>query len=257
MTQNLNPEINPDITVHPERLTRPWHALYRFAFYPVLFIQGPFIKWNTVKLPEPTGPRAGVMGTGEDLSLLILGDSSAAGVGVIDQSDALSGQLATLLSDHVRLDWQLVARSGDTTPMALAHVKAAKPRPTDIAVLGLGVNDILHGTTQATWLKQTQDLLDYLTQDIGIGHVYVSGLPPVGQFPRLPNPLRWTLGSRAARFDRGLRKMLATQDNVTMVPVHIKMRAEIMSEDGFHPGPWVYAQWAQAIVARFKAHRGL
>ena len=250
-------DINRNITVHPARLSRPWHALYRFAFYPVLITQGPFIRWNTVKLPEPTGPRAGVIGAGPDLRLLILGDSSAAGVGVSDQSDALSGQIATLLSDQVRLDWQLVARSGDTTPMALCHVKAAQPRQVDMAVLGLGVNDILRGTTRAQWLAQTQALIDYLTDEMGVGHVYVSGLPPVWQFPRLPNPLRWTLGHRAARFDRGLRKMLADQTTATMIPAHIKMHADVMSEDGFHPGPWVYTQWAHAIVARFKFDRGL
>jgi hypothetical protein len=93
--------------------------------------------------------------------------------------------------------------------MALCHVKAAQPRQVDIAVLGLGVNDILRGTTRAQWLAQTQALIDYLTDEMGVGHVYVSGLPPVWIFPRLPNPLRWTLGHRAARFDRGLRKMLA------------------------------------------------
>lgn len=246
-------DTNTDITVHPARLSGPWHALYRFAFYPVLFIQGPFIRWNTVKLPEPDGPRAGVTGIGPDLRLLILGDSSAAGVGVQTQSDALSGQIATRLADQVRLDWQLVARSGDTTPQALAHIKAAQPRPVDIAVLALGVNDILCGTTRTTWLKQTETLIDYLTKDLGVGHVYVSGLPPVWQFPRLPNPLRWTLGSRAARFDRGLRRMLESRRDATMVPADISLHADVMSVDGFHPGPWVYSEWARAIVARFKA----
>lgn len=250
-------DINPDTTVHPARLSRSWQALNQFAFYPVLFTQGPFIRLNTVKLLEPVGPRAGVIGSGPDLRLLILGDSSAAGVGVTDQSDALSGQIATLLSDHVRLDWQLVARSGDTTPMALFRVKAAQPRQVDIAVLGLGVNDILHGTTRARWLAQTQALIDHLIGPMGIGRVYVSGLPPIGQFPRLPNPLRWTLGHRAARFDRGLRKMLADQQLATMIPANMKMHADVMSEDGFHPGPRGYAQWARTIVAQFNLDRGL
>lgn len=247
-------DINPDTTMHPERLTRPWHYLYRFTFYPVLLLQGPFIKWNTVKLPEPDGPRQGVIGTGPKLSLLILGDSSAAGVGEAYQTDALSGQIAKLLSPHVTLDWQLVARSGDTTPMATAHVKSAKPGAVDIAVLGLGVNDILQGTTRATWLKQTQALIDHLTDDVGVGHVYVSGLPPVWQFPRLPNPLRWTLGSRAARFDRGLRRMLAGQPRATMVPADMSMGADVMSSDGFHPRSPVYAAWARAVLRHLKAN---
>jgi hypothetical protein len=118
-------------------------ALHRLAFYPVLVTQGPFIKFRTPRLQEPKSARMGVIGQGPDLCLLIVGDSSAAGVGVATQSQALSGRLAYGLSPYAQLDWQLVARCGDTTPMSLKRVKAAQPRRADVA---LGVNDIMRGT---------------------------------------------------------------------------------------------------------------
>jgi hypothetical protein len=66
-----------------------------------------------------------------------------------------------------------------------------------------------------------------LINEFYIGHVYVFVLPPVWQFPRLSNPLRWTLRHSAARFDKGLRKMLADQPKSTMMSAHIKMYAEL------------------------------
>ncbi|MFQ3184614.1 MAG: hypothetical protein ACI9RO_000395 [Alteromonas macleodii] len=83
---------------------------------------------------------------------------------------------------------------------------AAQPRQVDIAVIGLGVNEIVHGTTRATWLAQTQALNNYLINEISIGHVYAFVLPPVWQFPRLPNPLRWTLRHSAGRLIRAFAK---------------------------------------------------
>ena len=232
-------------------------ALHRLAFYPVLVTQGPFIKFRTERLQEPKGAREGVIGQGPDLRLLIVGDSSAAGVGVSTQSQALSGRLAYGLSPYAQLEWQLVARCGDTTPMSLHRVKAAQPRRADVAIVALGVNDIMRGTRLSRWLEQTDALIDHLVTTVGVGHVYVSGLPAVSQFPRLPNPLRWTMGHQAERFDRGLRDLVAQRADTTLIPADMALNVDNMARDGFHPGPKVYAFWADLIVAQIRKDRGL
>ena len=252
MPDTLNPSL-----VHPDPLPTPWAALHRLAFYPVLFTQGPFVKFRTVRLQEPKGARDGVIGEGPDLRLLIIGDSSAAGVGVGTQSQALSGRLAFGLEPYVRLNWELIARCGDTTPMALARVKSAQPRRADVAVVALGVNDITRGTTRSRWLAQTTALLDHLVHNIGVGHVYVSGLPAVSQFPRLPNPLRWVMGHQAQRFDIALRGLVDGRDDTTLIPADMPLNASVMAEDGYHPGPKVYAGWADMIVTQIRSDRGL
>lgn len=243
--------------VHPAPLSKPMAAVHRLAFYPVLVTQGPFIKMRTPRLQEPKGARDGVVGDGPDLSLLIVGDSSAAGVGVASQSQALSGRLAYGLAPYARLDWQLVARCGDTTPMSLARVKSVQPRRADIAVVALGVNDIMRGTRLAKWLEQTEALVDHLTATLGVAHVYLSGLPAVSQFPRLPDPLRWCMGHQAERFDRGLRGFVAARTDTTLIPADMALNEDNMAEDGFHPGPKVYAFWADLIVAKVRSDRGL
>ena len=243
--------------VHPSPLSPALAALHRLAFYPVLVTQGPFIKLRTERLEEPKGAREGVVGQGPDLRLLIIGDSSAAGVGVTSQSQALSGRLAYGLAPYARLEWQLVARCGDTTPMALKRVQAAQPRRADVAVIALGVNDIMRGTRLARWLEHTEALIAHLVGTAGVGHVYVSGLPAVSQFPRLPDPLRWTMGHQAERFDRGLRGLVGARDDTTLIPADMALNEGVMASDGFHPGPKVYAFWADLIVAQIRNDRGL
>src|SRR3712207_5729388 len=70
---------------------------------PVLLRQGARVRRTTPVLPEAAGDRSGREGaTGGQapLRLLVVGESTAAGVGVEHQRDALPRQLAAELSRH-------------------------------------------------------------------------------------------------------------------------------------------------------------
>ena len=73
----------------------------RVILFPVLVAQAISVRRSALRLPEPIGPRSGDVIRKFDhppLRILIAGDSSAAGVGVSTQAEALSGQLAAQLS---------------------------------------------------------------------------------------------------------------------------------------------------------------
>ena len=55
---------------------------------PLLLLQAIWVRLRTIKLPEAQGQRTGVCGQGEPLTLLVLGDSAAAGVGTNLQENA-------------------------------------------------------------------------------------------------------------------------------------------------------------------------
>lgn len=237
-----------DITAFLQSAPRARALAHRAAFYPVLFTQGPWVRYNTLKLPDPTGAHEGVIGQGPNLRLLITGDSSALGVGVSSQSQALSGQLLKRLAPHARVDWQLVAKGGNTTPQALDLLRARAPRFADAAVVGLGVNDVTSGMSLATWLDHKHRMIDHLTQRLGVQKIYYSGLPPLHQFPRLPSPLRWTLGAQAQRFDVALQQLLTDRPDVHRITLDLDLHPGNMSADGFHPGAQIYAAWADAVA---------
>ena len=92
-----------------------WLKLSTFALLPVIVIQGVKVRKNTPPLLEASGDRDGLIGQGQALSLLILGDSAAAGVGVETQQDALSGAIISELKKEYLLHWKLHAKTGDTT----------------------------------------------------------------------------------------------------------------------------------------------
>jgi lysophospholipase L1-like esterase len=222
----------------------------RLALAPVLLVQAIRVRANALKLPEADGPRTGKLGAGPALSLLILGDSSAAGVGVEHQDHALAGQLVSLLARDFTVSWQLIAKTGATTGTTLKRLEEISPTPFDVIVTGLGVNDITHAVRFKVWQKQQAALMARLNQLFTPRLIYMSGLPPLGNFPILPQPLRWTLGRQANRFDRALTSSLAALPDTHHVPFDKPLDPTQMAADGFHPGAGIYTLWAKEMASR-------
>ena len=220
------------------------------ALLPAIVPQALWVAARAARLPEAAGPRQGQTGQGPALRVLILGDSSAAGVGVDHQDQALAGNLGRLLAAHYRVSWQVHAVSGGTVASTHRLLSATTVHDANVAVVALGVNDAKNGVPISRWRTGYGSLISRLQTDFGIRHTFVSGLPPVGHFPLLPQPLRGVLGRRAVRFDQALEQLCAQHAGVTYVPLDLQMDTSKMAIDGFHPGAEVYAAWAALIAQR-------
>ncbi|WP_299348631.1 SGNH/GDSL hydrolase family protein [uncultured Shimia sp.] len=204
------------------------------------------MRWRSLQLPEPPGPRAG--GTGEGLRLLILGDSSAAGVGATSQATALSGQLSEALGTNGPLTWHLEAETGATTKTSLSKLGQLPQIPFDIALLVHGVNDTTRFRSKKRFLAQQTKLIEQLKSTHGIRHFILSGLPPMHHFPLLPQPLRWVLGCHAARLDRVLVGLAAMRPDCDHLALNLPYEPRFVAEDGYHPSEAAYAEWAAMLV---------
>ena len=159
------------------------------ALVPALLIQGYHVKKKTLRLPEPQGKRKGVMGQGKALSVLILGDSAAAGVGVEQQQDALLGSLLHELQQHFEINYQLEAKTGDTTVQVLARIQQLENQYFDVVISSVGVNDVTKLVSAKKWIRQQQVFYQAIENKFTPTLVLVTGVPPMNLFPALPN--RW------------------------------------------------------------------
>ncbi|MEJ8563055.1 SGNH/GDSL hydrolase family protein [Yoonia sp. GPGPB17] len=220
----------------------------RMLLMPVLLGQAVHVRTRYVELPEPIGARSGTVGSGPPLRLLVIGDSSALGIGVTTQADALLGQLTERLQAHATVTYDLVAKTGAKTADVLGWIDELPGPKYDVIVTALGVNDVTKGVSLRRWLQQQASLIDQLSSRFDSPKIIISGLPPIGQFPLLPHPLRWVLGRQAARFDRHLHALAAARSDCVALQFNMGLNAANMSEDGFHPGPTVYARWADEVA---------
>ncbi len=221
------------------------YKLAAIGLAPLLIAQGLYVRHVTPRLPEPSGERFGVRGSGPPLSLLILGDSAAAGVGVPTQSKALSGQLVSALGSEYGVSWKLIARTGHRAKDILAELKAALAETFDVVMISVGVNDVTHGTSCRKWIHQQGQIVRLLQSKFLTQHILLSSLPPMHRFPALPQPLRWYIGLRAKQFNSALEKFVKTCDRCELVAINYSCDGVCMAADGFHPGASAYAIWAE------------
>lgn len=218
--------------------------LLRVPLLPVLAAQALMVRRRAVQLPEPSGAREGRQGRGPRLRLLIAGDSSAAGVGAGTQEQALSGQLVKRLSRQFSVEWRLVATTGHTTGNAIEDLRRIEGQ-FDAAVTALGVNDVTRAVTCNRFKRQQAELMRLLSVDLGVRTVIVTGVPQMGRFPALPQPLAWILGRQSARLDEGLREVIASFPKARHLALHLPDDPALAAVDGYHPSPKAYRLWAE------------
>ena len=227
---------------------------------PVLVAQALATRARLPRLPEPEGQRRGVAGQGQPLRLLIAGDSSAVGVGVGQQRDALAQRLAKGLAAALpaRVAWQLHARSGLTTAQTLALLRelghGSAALHADLAVVVTGVNDVVDQVPTRRALAAREALANWLRNGHGVQHVVFAPLPPVHRFPGLPQPLRWVAGADARRHNAALAEWAGTRADVSCVDMEMPLDSSAMAVDGFHPGEPVYRYCANAIAQHIARH---
>lgn len=235
-----------------------WLRTATLALIPALVIQGSRVKKNKIRLPEAEGAREGITGEGQTLSLLILGDSAAAGVGVAHQNDALLGAVISALQHQYQVHWRLEAQSGDTTSQVIQKTKKLVNQKYDVVVTSVGVNDVTRLMSAQTWIKQQQHFYQLIQAKFQPELIIATGVPPMHLFPALPNPLSWLFGQYAKQMNLQLEKMIAQQEDMQWIEYDIRKYQSMnleMAKDGFHPSKEIYQIWgkevAEMILERF------
>ncbi|WP_076539935.1 SGNH/GDSL hydrolase family protein [Shewanella sp. UCD-KL21] len=234
------------------------HYLTLIFLWPIYLVQAIWVKKTTVKLPEPSGERANASCLTPQLSLLIIGDSAAAGVGVNHQQQALAGNMVKRLSADYQLNWQLVAQSGYSTQNCLNQVKHLLRQnrlpQADAIVISLGVNDVLSPISAKTWVQQLSELCALITAELGSTQIIITNVPPMDRFPALPQPFRWFLGARCREFNLALSNWVTTSSlPCEQLNMEQTLADAPMAIDGFHPSEVIYAHWGQQASEMIKA----
>lgn len=224
---------------------------------PVLVHQGRRVRERTPVLPEAAGDRSGTefpVPAGRDghrLGLLVVGESTAAGVGVSDQREGLARQLAVELAQRRGhpVTWTVCARTGATAGFTARELVPAAPVGQDLAVVVLGVNDALRLRSGRAWRERVGRVLEALEPHLAPGgRVVLAGVPDLGSFPALPHPLRAVLGLHARALDRQLQRLASHRRAVLHVPAPQMSGEGLFATDGFHPSASTYARWAAHLA---------
>ncbi len=215
----------------------------------------PLALWTrrtALRLPPAAGPQHGLAGAempGEPLRLLLLGESTVAGVGVGQQQQALVGCLAQALAENLGrpVAWRACGENGITAGQACQRLlPQALDEPVDLALLVFGVNDTTHFSSLQAWQAALERMTGELTATGA--RVALSAVPPLQHFSALPWLLRQLFGARARQLDECLREV-AELAGAQCCAVEVSFCADYLAEDGYHPSALGYRVWAQGLAA--------
>ncbi|RFS84606.1 SGNH/GDSL hydrolase family protein [Actinomadura spongiicola] len=245
--------------------TRVPGALMLVPLAPVLAFQA----WRTVRRTPRLAPAAGDEhgflpgAAGPVFRVVVIGESTAAGVGASLHARALPGFLAETLRKRLRrsVAWSVTGESGATarrvaTALVPAAVVPAVPgtepvdrASADLVVVTVGINDLIRRRSLRSWTADITDLVDVLQTRFTDATLVLAGMPPVHRFPTLPRPLRHVLGARARTMDRIMADTART-GGALHVPVDEVMARDrrLFASDGFHPSPDGYRAWAEGLA---------
>ena len=226
-------------------------AAAAFPLLPVLYAQGRGVRRRTPRLPDAGGPAEGVTaGDGPPLRLIVIGESTVAGIGAAVHERALTGCVAAELARRTRraVRWTAVGRSGADAREVTRLAEALPAEPADAVVVSLGVNDTLRFRPPGRWARDVERLVAAVRARVGPAAVVLSPVPPMHSFPALPQPLRAVLGARARLLDAALAQLAARLPATAHMPLRVDATPELFCADGFHPSEAGYAVIAEQLA---------
>jgi lysophospholipase L1-like esterase len=188
----------------------------------------------------------------DTLTYVILGDSTAAGVGGNYES-GIAVATEKALGQRGRVSMTNLAVSGaqmeDVRELQLPDAAALRP---DVVLLSAGANDVTHLTTIRSMRADLRTIVETLKSANPEVKIVITGSPDMGSPPRIPRLLRGFAGSRTKAVNRMFVEE-ATRLGLVFAPIAEKTGPlfrkdpSLFASDRFHPNDRGYATWIPVL----------
>ena len=227
-------------------------ALLSWLAFPVSVGQGVGVRMRTTRMLPAEGPVVHhVPGEGEHVRLLVLGDSSAASVGIGRTDKGLAALLAGMIAERTGrpVDWRAAGFNSATAGQIRDHVlpNLSHDGWTHI-VLSIGTNDAKNFHTIGRFKREFGGLLYALRAKWPQAHIVWSPVIEMTRVPALPPLLGKVLEIRAFLINRMGKRLCRERGAVPAKRLPVEDPALGFSEDGFHASEAGYEAWARHIL---------
>lgn len=224
--------------------------------FPVLLYQGKRARRTTPRLPEAGGAPCGQYGEGAPARrVLVIGESTAAGVGVETHDQGLASQLAREIHGRTgqTIAWHTFGVNGIRLGALVRKLETTELPEADVVLLSMGVNDTTGFTPRFHFRRQLRALRQLLAPRYS-GPILLLSVPPMHRFTALPSPLRYVMGWRAMQLDK-IYQQLARDAAADFGHLNYPTVTDpdLLASDGYHPSPKGYAFIADAIASSIQA----
>lgn len=227
-------------------------TLLTWLAFPVYVWQGLGVRRRTERMYPAKGPVLhAIPGDEPAISLLVLGDSSAASVGIGHSENGLAAQLALILSRRTgrAVRWRAAGFNSATSGQVRDHVLPnLSAEPWTYIVLSIGTNDTKNFHSVPRFKKEFGGLLYALRAKWPEARVVWSPVVEFTRVPALPPLLGRILEIRAGAINRMGGRLCLERGAVPAERLPILDPQLGFSTDGFHASEAGYRAWAEHLA---------
>ncbi|RZS97233.1 SGNH/GDSL hydrolase family protein [Cecembia calidifontis] len=220
--------------------------------FPLLYFYGKKLRQKIGKLP-PHSEFLALKNKQNTANLLIIGESTAAGVGASRKEKTYAYQIHQLLQEDFSV--YNLGKNGlkaDRLKRLLVHGKQELPSGFHSAIVLIGANDCFKFTPPSKFRRELKDFFHLLERTYKIGKIIVPSIPPVNQVPALPGIIRFFLGWHRIMLVREINSLLKENKKLVYLPINPKFPKEFFAADGIHPSDHGYQKMAEKVVESIK-----
>jgi|SRR5829696_3242308 len=203
---------------------------------------------NHENMVEPTSDKPM---TKDPIVYVALGDSTGAGMGA-REGGYVPRLFNRILERRPGSKLSNLCVSGATTEdLVRGQLDRGVALNPDLVTVGIGINDIGHGSTLEQFYKNYEQIISTLKQKTH-AQIVVSNIPDISSAPRVPDSVRTEYQRQIVQFSQRLGE-IANRYGVTVFDVQTITKAELpshpeyFSADGFHPSDKGYELWASEM----------
>ncbi|WP_291780325.1 SGNH/GDSL hydrolase family protein [Cecembia sp.] len=232
------------------RLLYFFELLLLVPVFPLLYYQGKKLRHKISRLPSHAEYLA-FQSKNSRSNILIIGESTAAGVGASSEETTFASQIYRQLGSEFSV--YNLGKNGiraERLKRLLVHGKQEISTKIQIAIILIGANDCFKFTPPSKFQKELREFLHLLTNTYGMEmeKVIIPTVPPVHQFPALPWIIRFFLGWHRKMLIREIQHLEKKVPQFKYKPMETKLDASFFAEDGIHPSDLGYESMARRVL---------
>jgi lysophospholipase L1-like esterase len=222
--------------------------LQLFPWLPFLVYQAKKVRKSSPKLPSQSALLT--LGQGEK-HVVLLGESTVAGVGASSESTTLAGNFSRIFGETYQIE--TIGKKGlrvkEAFSLYLRHKKSRSKKSEGI-ILFLGANDCFLLTSPQVFKKELKSLIQQIRVDTNAEWIYLAAIPPVHLFPAFSEQMRSFLSKQRAYLQREMEDIASNEPKVIYHPIPMDLQPEFFSADGVHPSDLGYQKIAELAIEK-------
>lgn len=219
-----------------------------YPWIPILAYQAKQVRKSSPKLPSQSSLLT--LGKG-DKHILLLGESTVAGVGASAPANTLAGNFYRLLGESYQIE--TIGKKGLRVQEALAlyhQHRQDQTRKSNGVILYLGANDCFLLTSPDAFKKEVDTLIQQIQIKTSAQWIYLAAIPPVHLFPAFSRRMKSFLQVQRNYLNMELEKIASIHPNVIFQEIPMDLHPEFFAADGIHPSDLGYQKIAELAVEK-------